>query len=98
MAGICAQRTARPDVKRPSDHNCGRRSLCGTVVRIDCRRRGRAGSYRWDGLIERRGANAALPDILMALPSCDRPSDFSRPRGARFTDLARAFDGARGSW
>jgi hypothetical protein len=34
------------------------------------------------------GADAALPDVLMALASCDRRRDFSRPCGARFTDLA----------
>jgi hypothetical protein len=37
------------------------------VVRIDCQRCGRAGSYRREGLIERFGADAALPDVLIAL-------------------------------
>ena len=46
----------------------------------------RAGRYRLDGLMQRFGADAALPDVLMALASCDRRSDFSRPCGARFTD------------
>jgi hypothetical protein len=36
----------------------------------------------------RFGADIALPDLLMALASCDRGADFSRPCGARFTDLA----------
>jgi hypothetical protein len=40
----------------------------------------RASSYR--------GADAALPDVLLALASCERRADFSRPCGARFTDLA----------
>jgi hypothetical protein len=34
------------------------------------------------------GADAALPDVLMDLASCERRKDFSRPCGARFTDLA----------
>ena len=33
------------------------------------------------------GADAALPDVLMALASCAQRADFTRPRGARFTDL-----------
>jgi len=60
------------------------------VVRIDCPRCERAGRYRLDGLTARFGADAALPDVLLALTSCERRSDFSRPRGARFTDLVRS--------
>ncbi len=48
----------------------------------------RAGSYRRDGLMARLGPDAALPHILMALATCARRGDFSRPRGARFTDVA----------
>ena len=55
------------------------------VVRIDCERCGRAGRYGRDRLIERFGADAALPDVLLALASCERRADFSRPCGARFT-------------
>jgi DNA invertase Pin-like site-specific DNA recombinase len=33
-------------------------------------------------------ADAARPDVLLALASCERREDFSRPCGARFTDLA----------
>ncbi len=57
------------------------------VVRIDCPRCNRAGSYRLDGLVARFGADAALPDVLMALATCERRRDFSRPCGARFSDL-----------
>ena len=60
----------------------------GDVVYITCERCGRYGRYRLDGLIERFGADIALPDLLMALATCERRSDFSRPCGARFTDLA----------
>ncbi len=49
---------------------------------------GGAGSYRREGLIQRFSADAALPDVLMALASCERRADFSRPCGVRFTDLA----------
>ncbi len=61
------------------------------VVRIECERCGRAGSYRLDGLVARFGADAAPPDVLMALASCERRADFSRPCGAKFMDLATRF-------
>ena len=54
----------------------------GDVVRIECERCGRAGRYRLHGLIERFGADAALPDVLLALASCERRGDFSAMRGA----------------
>ncbi len=60
-----------------------------SVVRIECERCGRAGSYRLDGLVGRFGPDAALPDVLLALATCERRRDFSRPCGARFADLAR---------
>jgi hypothetical protein len=60
------------------------------VVRIDCPRCERAGSYRFDGLMARFGADAALPDVLLALASCERRADFSKPCGASFTDLVRS--------
>jgi hypothetical protein len=58
------------------------------VIRIECPRCDRAGSYRKEGLLARFGPEAALPDVLMALASCERRQDFSQPCGARFTDLA----------
>ena len=61
----------------------------GPVVRIECPRCGRAGSYALSGLIERFGADAALPDVLMDLAACERRKDFSAPCGARFTDRSR---------
>ncbi len=30
-----------------------------------------------------------LPDVLLALAACEGRADFSRPCGARFTDLIR---------
>ena len=52
------------------------------TVRIACERCGRDGSYRLDRLIARFGAELA---------ACERRADYSRPCGARFTDLvARA--------
>jgi hypothetical protein len=56
-------------------------------VRIECEPCRRAGRYRCDGLVARFGADIALPDLLVALASCERRPDFSRPCGARFTDL-----------
>jgi hypothetical protein len=58
------------------------------VARIECPRCGRAGRYAKAGLIARFGADAAGPDVLMALAACERRHDFSAPCGARFTDLA----------
>ncbi len=58
------------------------------VVRIGCARCERTGRYRLDRLIERFGADAALPDVLTALASCERRGDFAKPCGAKFTDMA----------
>jgi hypothetical protein len=48
------------------------------LVRLRAMRPRRA-RYRRDGLIARFGADAALPDLLIALASCERRKDFSRP-------------------
>jgi hypothetical protein len=77
---ICAEMT------RTDSYSLGEFPL--DVVRIECERCGRAGRYRLAGLIERFGPDAALPDVLIALATCDRRRDFSKPCGARFTDLA----------
>jgi hypothetical protein len=58
------------------------------VVRIECERCGRAGRYALSRLIERFGADAAGPDVLMELAACERRKNFSQPCGARFPDLA----------
>jgi hypothetical protein len=77
------------DLTRPP-RRIGSRSLGEfplDVVRIDCERCGRAGRYALAGLVERFGADAAGPDVLNELAACERRRDFSRPCGARFTDL-----------
>ena len=81
---IDARRLARQ--MRLGSHSLGQFPL--PVVRIDCPRCERAGSYRRDRLLARFGADTALPDVLMALASCERRPDFSRPCGARFANLA----------
>jgi len=48
------------------------------IVRVECERCGRAGSYRRDGLMARFGPDIALPDLLAALASCERPA--ARPQ------------------
>jgi hypothetical protein len=53
---------------------------------IVCQRCGRAGNYRLEGLIDRFGKNAALPDVLMELAACKQ--DFSVPCGVRLADWA----------
>jgi hypothetical protein len=53
------------------------------VVRIECERCGRAGSYRRDGLMARLGADIALPDLLVALaepPTTGRKAVCLAPR------------------
>jgi hypothetical protein len=57
----------------------------GDVVHITCERCGRAGRYGRDHLVERFGADAALPDVLLALAACERREDFSQPCGAPLT-------------
>jgi hypothetical protein len=47
------------------------------------------GSYRRDGLVSRFGPDAAPPDVLMALASCQQRADFSRPCGARLDAYRR---------
>jgi hypothetical protein len=49
------------------------------VVRIECPRSDRVGSYRRDGLLARFGADIALPDLLLTLAECERRRDFSKP-------------------
>jgi hypothetical protein len=46
------------------------------------------GSYGRDRLIARFGGDIALPDLLVALASCQCGDDLSRRCGARYPDLA----------
>jgi len=50
----------------------------GDVVHISCERCGRAGSYRRDGLIQRFGADAALPDPAGRVGGTGRPRSSQR--------------------
>jgi hypothetical protein len=59
------------------------------VVRIDCERCGRAGSYRRDGLMARFGPDIALPDLLVALAQCERRADFSKELRGKLGDGMR---------
>jgi hypothetical protein len=74
-------------MRRVGSHSLG--EFPDAVVRIECERCGRAGSYALARLIERFGADAAMPDVLMDLAACERRKNFSQPCGARFTDLAQ---------
>jgi hypothetical protein len=47
-------------------HSLGEFSL--DVVRIECPRCGRAGSYRLDGLVARFGADIALRGLILETP------------------------------
>jgi hypothetical protein len=79
----------RPTPARRPDHldqETARGHLAATSGHMECRRCDRAGSYRKAGLA-RFGADIALPDLHLALATCERRADFSRPCGARFTDL-----------
>ena len=80
-------RPLRFSTKRIGSHSLG--DFPYDPVRIECERCGRAGRYRPAGLIERFGADAKGPDVLMELAACERRKNFSQPCGAPFTDLAR---------
>jgi len=67
--------------RRIGSHSLGEFPL--DVGRIECPRCDRAGSYRRDGLMARFGADIALPDLLVALSSCERRRDFSNSYPAR---------------
>jgi hypothetical protein len=84
--GVCARVRATESASTHRLPLARRVSL--DVVRIECERCGRAGSYALARLIERFGADAAMPDVLVELAQCGRRANFSRPCGARFTDLA----------
>src|SRR5271166_6003040 len=55
----------------------------GVSVPVAVQRCGRTGSYGRDGLMARFGADIALPDLLVALASCERRRDFSNSYPAR---------------
>lgn len=74
-------------MKRIGSHSLSEFPL--PVVRIDCEHCGRAARYALAGLIERFGAEAALPDVRIALlASCQRRADFGRDGRAQLADLA----------
>jgi hypothetical protein len=58
-----------------------------SIVRVDCPRCGRRGTYRLSSLLARFGGDAAMPDVLAELAHCDRRGSFSTPCGAKFSDL-----------
>jgi len=55
----------------------------GDLVRVDCPKRGRAGSYSLPALVARHGPRAGLPEVLSLL-------------AAGFPELARAVKGQSG--
>jgi hypothetical protein len=57
-------------IQTPAERNRGRKTG-----------RGRPSAHRLDGLMPRFGADAALPDVLLALASCERRPDLSTTRG-----------------
>jgi hypothetical protein len=74
--------------RRIGSHSLGEFPL--DVVRIECPRCNRAGSYRRDGLVARFGVDIALPDLLLALARAhptgvDRLSRLRRLRSIAFT-------------
>jgi hypothetical protein len=56
-------------------------------IRLECTRCGRSGSYAKARLIERFGADARGPDVLVALAACERRKNYGASCGARYTDL-----------
>ncbi|WP_043345619.1 hypothetical protein [Belnapia moabensis] len=80
------------DQERPGDGSVLLRDWpAGGVVRLGCRRCGRAGQYRLATLIERFGPAAGLPAVRLALSANCPKHDVgyaSDPCGAYYPDLA----------
>ncbi len=67
-------------------HRTGSRSLGdypGDAVRSECDRCGLYGRYQLKRLIEGFGVDIAVPDLLLALATCERRDDSNGPCGAR---------------
>jgi hypothetical protein len=78
--------------RRSGSHSLGEFPL--DVVRIECERCGRAGSFRRDGLMAR--FTSPWPICSWRWLHCERRGDFSKPCVERFTDLAASAPEAAG--
>lgn len=58
------------------------------LIRIDCRKCGRAGQYHRATLLDRFGPDRAMPDVLGLLTECPRRENASDNCMARYPDLA----------
>lgn len=57
------------------------------LVKLACKKCGRAGRYRRDTLIARFGPEAGLPDVLADLAACRKRGKYSDPCQATYVDL-----------
>lgn len=60
----------------------------GDVVRLACRKCGRAGQYRRAALLKRYGS-VKLPDLRVEIARCAKMGSMSDGCGAYFVELAR---------
>jgi hypothetical protein len=58
------------------------------LVRISCSKCGRAGQYRRATLLDRYGADMAMPELRHELAQCPRRNNASDPCMVIFRDLA----------
>ena len=57
------------------------------TVRLSCEKRGRAGQYRKQNLIERYGTDIRLPDLRQEIAQCERHSQMHDACMVRYVDL-----------
>jgi hypothetical protein len=69
-------------------------SHLNAMIRVACEKCGRRGQLRASTLVERYGAQTAMPDLLRKIAACPRQADMNDPCGAIYPDLlARARGG-----
>jgi hypothetical protein len=56
------------------------------MLRLHCEKCGRSAQYRIDKLLERYGANIALPDLRHELAQCPRRRDMGDPCQVAYVD------------
>jgi ribosomal protein S27AE len=60
-----------------------------TLIRVSCEKCGRRGQLRASTLVQRYGAQTAMPDLLRKIANCPRQGDMNDPCGAIYPDLVR---------
>jgi hypothetical protein len=61
-----------------------------TLIRVSCEKCGRRGQLRASTLVQRYGAQTAMPDLLCKIADCPRYTTLNDPCGAIYPDLVRS--------